>query len=616
MSAVFATLKDTEDAALGMLPSLLGGRPAGKVPAGASQLKAGAKKDQKGGEVQPQVLKDVVAPDMPPPGLPQTPSADKLKATEIKEDMGSPTPAEATVHEEVEPQEKGEATSGDSSTDDMSEMEYDDEVDDGEKGSAALPDTTEKTADGLPSVGSALHASGQCSRCCFFLKNRCRNGVNCQFCHLDHERRSRGRGCRGHGTSSKEAKAAEALAQAQQQPPTPSNQPKVPSSPAAQQWPKSMLIESSEPRPTLLPPPPGLGHPPPGLSPPEAIKPVSRVTSGTTTRSPPRPATAPVLSGLSLGSPSGPRPSAPPPFGPPPRIPEDRGEAPPPPENSPGGQQRPPAPTSEAPQPPLLRTPSGADVGRLPPGLGLPENNEARSQVTASQVLLSTSAPPTGMPRLPSVEGCSFASVDGNVTWGQGLLAGNSPAFRPTAGPVTVAANANGASAAAATAVAAAAAATAPGLNPSAGAILGTTPVPGRAMMPWIPGVPRHLMQPGMLQQPVVRTPTAAPPTPVRGGMPTACGRLPLSAPPASAPATPAAWTGMNMAAALAAAAEDARRPQTDDIFEMAALKYAAANQPEARGGKPLKISLPEVDVGASPLDSRLPAKKRLPEWF
>mmetsp|Transcript_99582 Transcript_99582/g.257329 ORF Transcript_99582/g.257329 Transcript_99582/m.257329 type:complete len:911 (-) Transcript_99582:257-2989(-) len=209
MSAVFATPKDTQEAALGMLPSLLGGRPAGKVPAGSSQLEAGAKKDQKGGEVQPQVLKDVVAPDTPPPGLPQTPSADKLKATEIKEDMGSPTPAEATVHEEVEPQEKGEATSGDSSTDDMSEMEYDDEVDDGEKGSAALPDTTEKTADGLPSVGSALHASGQCSRCCFFLKNRCRNGVNCQFCHLDHERRSRGRGCRGRGTSSKEAKAAE-----------------------------------------------------------------------------------------------------------------------------------------------------------------------------------------------------------------------------------------------------------------------------------------------------------------------------------------------------------------------------------------------------------------------
>lgn len=56
-------------------------------------------------------------------------------------------------------------------------------------------------AGGLPSVGSALHASGTCSRCCFFLKGRCRNGVSCQFCHLPHDRRSRGRGCRGHGSS-------------------------------------------------------------------------------------------------------------------------------------------------------------------------------------------------------------------------------------------------------------------------------------------------------------------------------------------------------------------------------------------------------------------------------
>mmetsp|Transcript_90890 Transcript_90890/g.294071 ORF Transcript_90890/g.294071 Transcript_90890/m.294071 type:complete len:529 (+) Transcript_90890:132-1718(+) len=52
----------------------------------------------------------------------------------------------------------------------------------------------------LPSHGSVLHAEGKCSRCCFHMKNRCRNGANCQFCHLKHERRTRGRGCRGHGT--------------------------------------------------------------------------------------------------------------------------------------------------------------------------------------------------------------------------------------------------------------------------------------------------------------------------------------------------------------------------------------------------------------------------------
>lgn len=61
----------------------------------------------------------------------------------------------------------------------------------------------------LPSVGSALHASGRCSRCCFYLKGRCRNGAGCQFCHLQHEKRSRGRGCRGHATSGKAAKKEE-----------------------------------------------------------------------------------------------------------------------------------------------------------------------------------------------------------------------------------------------------------------------------------------------------------------------------------------------------------------------------------------------------------------------
>eukprot|EP00428_Durinskia_dybowskii_P002192 CAMPEP_0170297018 /NCGR_PEP_ID=MMETSP0116_2-20130129/48666_1 /TAXON_ID=400756 /ORGANISM="Durinskia baltica, Strain CSIRO CS-38" /LENGTH=107 /DNA_ID=CAMNT_0010548635 /DNA_START=84 /DNA_END=404 /DNA_ORIENTATION=+ len=40
----------------------------------------------------------------------------------------------------------------------------------------------------LPSVGSALHASGECKRCCFFHKGRCANGHACKFCHLPHER--------------------------------------------------------------------------------------------------------------------------------------------------------------------------------------------------------------------------------------------------------------------------------------------------------------------------------------------------------------------------------------------------------------------------------------------
>jgi len=43
--------------------------------------------------------------------------------------------------------------------------------------------------EGLPSLGSAKHASGDCRRCNFFTKGRCQNGLDCPFCHLPHERR-------------------------------------------------------------------------------------------------------------------------------------------------------------------------------------------------------------------------------------------------------------------------------------------------------------------------------------------------------------------------------------------------------------------------------------------
>merc|ERR1719324_1087583 len=41
----------------------------------------------------------------------------------------------------------------------------------------------------FPSVGSAQHSLGDCRRCNFFAKGRCRNGLECPFCHLPHERR-------------------------------------------------------------------------------------------------------------------------------------------------------------------------------------------------------------------------------------------------------------------------------------------------------------------------------------------------------------------------------------------------------------------------------------------
>merc|ERR1719460_667812 len=47
----------------------------------------------------------------------------------------------------------------------------------------------EANTEPLPSLGSALHAAGDCRRCNFFAKGRCRNGIDCPFCHLPHERR-------------------------------------------------------------------------------------------------------------------------------------------------------------------------------------------------------------------------------------------------------------------------------------------------------------------------------------------------------------------------------------------------------------------------------------------
>lgn len=43
----------------------------------------------------------------------------------------------------------------------------------------------------MPSRGSASHNDGLCKRCCFFPKGRCTNGFDCEFCHLEHDKRKR-----------------------------------------------------------------------------------------------------------------------------------------------------------------------------------------------------------------------------------------------------------------------------------------------------------------------------------------------------------------------------------------------------------------------------------------
>jgi hypothetical protein len=48
-----------------------------------------------------------------------------------------------------------------------------------------------------PSIGSELHASGKCNKCCFFPRGKCANGYSCTFCHYDHEKLRRRSGKTG-----------------------------------------------------------------------------------------------------------------------------------------------------------------------------------------------------------------------------------------------------------------------------------------------------------------------------------------------------------------------------------------------------------------------------------
>lgn len=241
-------------------------------------------------------------------------------------------------------------------------------------------------ARGLPSVGSALHAAGKCSRCCFYLKNRCRNGINCQFCHLPHERRARGRGCRGHGS--------QRLSEVQD---------------AAQG------VSS----------PPGLVRAPPGLdTPSDGLMERAYFTHGCAFSQPPTPQASrlppvsPPRMAISLpatpqgvGSKCMPRVGGPlllPPLHPPRCLPQGD-QAPPPPENSPGGPLL-PAPRSDAcqsavpgkEQEAIQRPVVNAISGSKPPGTFFPREAEG----------VRTAAPILGT--LPSHNGASLPRLLGS----------------------------------------------------------------------------------------------------------------------------------------------------------------------------------------------------------
>jgi len=231
-------------------------------------------------------------------------------------------------------------------------------------------------ARGLPSVGSALHAAGKCSRCCFYLKNRCRNGVNCQFCHLPHERRPRGRGCRGHGTS------------------------KEVCSPPGFRAPPGLSISSPVDGP-LTPDSSFLRHcaysQPPTPQEATCLPPVRMATSLPATPS-------------GMGSKCMPRVSGPlnlPPLHPPPCLPMSCDQAPPPPENSPGGPSM-TAPQHEA------SGPFSVDMKPCkPPGTFLPSGDANRFRPAAPILGDSRPAAPI-LGTLPSPSGASLPRLLGN----------------------------------------------------------------------------------------------------------------------------------------------------------------------------------------------------------
>jgi len=68
----------------------------------------------------------------------------------------------------------------------------DDDSDEGDQPKINIEDAPKPPPGALhPSLGSANHSEGTCKRCCFFPRNRCLNGYNCEFCHYEHEKRNR-----------------------------------------------------------------------------------------------------------------------------------------------------------------------------------------------------------------------------------------------------------------------------------------------------------------------------------------------------------------------------------------------------------------------------------------
>jgi len=117
----------------------------------------------------------------------------------LSPESSSPEPAEASP--EVKDEEGDDANEQDSKSsrdgsDDFKELEDDNgpespgsSNESGSDGEDGVECDIIVDPDSLPSMGSALHALGECKRCNFFPKGRCQNGKDCTFCHFPHDKR-------------------------------------------------------------------------------------------------------------------------------------------------------------------------------------------------------------------------------------------------------------------------------------------------------------------------------------------------------------------------------------------------------------------------------------------
>jgi len=127
--------------------------------------------------------------------LPSPPSSSEGGEVRIEEEMASPAVAEPCAEESpaATAQDVSEATAAP----EVVAADVDAESESPEGGDADKDDDAESVSgtatvvdmDSLPSVGSALHGTGECKRCNFFPKGRCQNGKDCTFCHFPHDKR-------------------------------------------------------------------------------------------------------------------------------------------------------------------------------------------------------------------------------------------------------------------------------------------------------------------------------------------------------------------------------------------------------------------------------------------